>query len=98
MIELLLNEQFSYMVVHFIFLSFFIIMSEWKKDFIYFFVTVAFSVEMGIYLLSISEIHIIISLIFFVLAGYFMVLAMGYIPFLKPYTDAFREHFGLNDD
>lgn len=97
MTEILYNPTQFYLIFSFLLLAFFIIVAEWKEDFIYFLVTTIHALEMGIATIVISELNIIVSLVFFILSGYFMVLTIGYVPFLRTYTKYFREYFGLDD-
>jgi len=67
-----------------------------EERFYIFYVMHYFSIELGIQTLNMNDINIIISLSLFVVAGYYSILAIGYIPFLKQYFVWFRDYFGMD--
>lgn len=95
------TSQFGLFIIVIIFIFFFTL-AEWKKDFIYFIISGALSLELGIVLLTFPDIHIMFSLILFGVAGYCMFISFLYLPIAKQYTAQIREYFGIdnfnNDD
>ena len=96
MTEITYNAEQFIPIFLFLMFTFWIIMAEWKKDFIYFTLCIIFSIELGIQTLNMNDINIIISLSLFVVAGYYSILAIGYIPFLKPYFVWFRDYLDMD--